>query len=213
MSMTNTTQCTNIDVGRVYYLELEYEGDKYYSLYGNYAMIDESLCIHFSENRESLSLNSSEIMDLIAKEKLPIYSKITSIHFENEAKRLPTLLFRLDNRNIVSPSYFDLNKLEFTKLIGEGSPGEVFSEELLSENYDWYNKIKIELLFSVYDGGICDYNFYGNDQFYDKEELQLWAGQLEKILNKNDDNSYDEFKALTRELYESRLFYVGWCQS
>jgi len=82
----------------------------------------------------------------------------------------------------------------------------------MKDEFDWYNQIKVEQLFSV-DVGMCYYQFFGNKSFYEAQELSTWSKEVEAILRREDmdDIVSTEFDDFARYLYDLRIFYIGIC--
>ena len=200
------------DIGFLYFIELKHNEKVYYIQYGTYAHIDESLNVVNGFDTDVVNLNSSGIKNQVLNGNISVYSKINIVRFKQENDFLPKMVFSFSEVDRISTESFKVDELEFTRVIGEGTPGEFYSKDLMKDEFDWYNQIKVEQLFSV-DVGMCYYQFFGNKSFYEAQELSTWSKEVEAILRREDmdDIVSTEFDDFARYLYDLRIFYIGIC--
>lgn len=143
-----STSSIPVDVGSLYYLELDHKGITYYTRYGTYGMINEDLNFYnTSDSTQKTSLNDLRMREMITKGQLNIYKEINIVELNKPIDGLPNKLFSISYGTEISADSFRVDDIYFTRLIGEGTPGEFYSEQLMKDTDDWYNRIEIHELF------------------------------------------------------------------
>lgn len=214
VSFLGIDSTSSVDVGQLYYLELEYNSKKHYTQYATYGIIDDSLNFYqgFPPAR-GVSINDQSVKRMIlgGGEEIIVYKDIKKVQFNNKIDYLPNEFYSLSVEDEVKLSVEEIDNIQFTRILSQGTPGEFFSDELINDTNDWYNRVEVNFLFEIYDGEMCTYLFYGNNQFFEDQELKGWQEDLKTIFENNLNVDNSRFGELTKELYDLRIFYSGIC--